>query len=215
MRNEIGIGVMTLLLLSGCSAPGSGGVEQPTLPSQSIEISPPVEDVPDYARFVEIRDSSPAAAMTAAPVAPSRVDIADLQISMDVASVGVNSLGLMDLPERVDVAGWYRFGSAPGSERGATVIAAHVDSLRYGLGPFARLRDAPVGTRVTLTLADGTARSYAISSIEKTLKSDIPIANVFDRDGAARLILITCGGQFNRTSRTYSDNVIVTALPVA
>jgi hypothetical protein len=193
MRNEIGIGVMTLLLLSGCSAPGSGGVEQPTLPSQSIEISPPVEDVPDYARFVEIRDSSPAAAMTAAPVAPSRVDIADLQISMDVASVGVNSLGLMDLPERVDVAGWYRFGSAPGSERGATVIAAHVDSLRYGLGPF----------------------SYAISSIEKTLKSDIPIANVFDRDGAARLILITCGGQFNRTSRTYSDNVIVTALPVA
>lgn len=214
MRNEIGIGVMILLLLSGCSAPGSGGVEQPTLPSKTIETSQPQEAVPNYNRFVEVRDSSPSAALAAAPIAPSRIDVADLQISMDVASVGVNSSGLMEIPERVDVAGWYRYGAAPSSPRGSAVIAAHVDSLKYGLGPFARLKDAPIGTLVTVTLADGSARSYAIASIAKTLKTEIPVEEVFDRDGESRLILITCGGRFDRQSRTYSDNVIVTAVPV-
>ena len=36
-----------------------------------------------------------------------------------------------------------------------------------------------------------------------------------DRGGAARLVLITCGGRFDQASLSYDDNIAVTAVPVA
>jgi hypothetical protein len=40
------------------------------------------------------------------------------------------------------------------------------------------------------------------------------VNEVFDWDGPERLVLITCGGQFDRRALRYSDNVLVTAVPV-
>ena len=41
----------------------------------------------------------------------------------------------------------------------------------------------------------------------------VPLDQIFDREGAPRLILITCGGQFNSEQLNYSDNVVVVAVP--
>jgi hypothetical protein len=46
------------------------------------------------------------------------------------------------------------------------------------------------------------------------LKEQLPLADVFDRSGAPRLVLITCGGQFDYTASSYSDNIVVVATPV-
>ena len=43
-------------------------------------------------------------------------------------------------------------------------------------------------------------------------KSTVPLAEVFDRSGEPRLILITCGGAYHRGTG-YTDNVVATALP--
>jgi hypothetical protein len=40
------------------------------------------------------------------------------------------------------------------------------------------------------------------------------VDRIFARDGAPQLVLITCGGTFDRTIRSYEDNVVVTAEPV-
>jgi hypothetical protein len=32
--------------------------------------------------------------------------------------------------------------------------------------------------------------------------------------GRARLVLVTCGGPYNRTTGHYRDNIVVTAVPV-
>jgi hypothetical protein len=45
-------------------------------------------------------------------------------------------------------------------------------------------------------------------------KADLSKAAVFDRGGNRRLTLITCGGTFDTSTRTYSDNIVVTARSV-
>jgi hypothetical protein len=167
-----------------------------------------VPDVPVRSAAVEdvnVGESSP----------PVRVEIAVVGIDLPVQPVGVRTDGWMDVPENPSVVGWYRFGPAPSTERGATVLAAHVDSLRYGLGPFARLKELTPGAEVLVTDDAGTTTSYRVAEIRRTGKADLVDAGVFDRAGDPRLHLITCGGSFDRQSRTYSDNVIVTAIPVS
>ena len=60
----------------------------------------------------------------------------------------------------------------------------------------------------------GQVRSYAVTSQETTGKVDVEWASVFDRSGPARLVLVTCGGEFDYSTRHYLSNVIVTATPL-
>jgi hypothetical protein len=149
-----------------------------------------------------------------AAVPPTRVLIPSRGIEVAVQPVGVRPDGLMDLPPDVGVAGWYRYGPDPGSDAGTTVISAHVDSLEYGLGPFSQLKNLGAGELVTVTSADGTSRDYAVESVQSIVKAQLPLDQVFDRTGSPRLVLITCGGQFDYNARHYSNNVVVIATPL-
>jgi len=51
-------------------------------------------------------------------------------------------------------------------------------------------------------------------SLQSLPKADLAAAQVFRRDGDHALVLVTCGGAFDRTTRTYAENVVVTAVPV-
>jgi hypothetical protein len=191
---------IALLLLSGCSAttgePASRAVSEVPRPNsgsvgmQSAALKPVIEAVP-----------------------PVRVQVPDAGIDVSVTPVGVKADGQMEIPENVDIAGWYRYGPDPASPVGSTVIAAHVDSLEYGLGQFVKLKGLPAGTRIIVSTADGKTHNYLIDSVQNVLKEQLPVGQIFDREGPPRLALITCGGQFDYTSRTYSDNVIVMASP--
>ena len=117
----------------------------------------------------------------------------------------------MQLPDDPAIAGWYRYGPDARAPSGSIVIAAHVDSLRYGLGPFVRIRDLPSGAPIRITDADGRTTVYRVDFIRRTLKHALPTKSLFDRSGPRRLVLVTCGGTFDTVSRTYSDNVLVHA----
>ncbi|WP_150306721.1 class F sortase [Planctomonas psychrotolerans] len=225
MRVRFGIGLMALLVLSGCSgtpavpqgvpsapapltttpAPGAGLGEQPPA-SPAPETAIVVPDVPR-------QNSSIDAQVTREVVPPVNISVADLELDMPVLGMGVDGDGAMDLPQNTGEAGWYRFGPAPGDPAGTTVIAAHVDSAIYGLGAFARLREVTIGVPVTVRTADGAEHRYTVSEVVRTPKSDVPLGDLFDREGAARLVLVTCGGEFDRSTGHYLDNVIVTAVP--
>lgn len=145
---------------------------------------------------------------------PTALEIPSVGITMAVRPVGVQPDGLMELPEETAVAGWYRFGPAPASASGTSVLASHVDSLEYGIGPFAALRDLPAGTEVRVTDSAGTVHRYAISSVTSVQKQQLPVTDLFDRAGARRLVLITCGGQFDYSTLSYSDNIVAIAEPL-
>ena len=145
--------------------------------------------------------------------APTRLSVPDLGIDMPVDAVGVEDDGSMEIPEDAGRAGWYRFGPAPATPEGATVVAAHVDSWSTGIGPFSRLRDVRPGARVEVTTADGTVHAYVVREVAQIPKQDAPVEQWFDRTGAPRLVLVTCGGAFDREVGHYADNVAVTAEP--
>lgn len=121
----------------------------------------------------------------------------------------------MEIPADPAIAGWYRFGSAPSTGEGATVLAAHVDSRIYGLGPLSALRDAQAGWTISVTAEDGTASSYVVESVTYIPRAQLPVDQLFSRTGPASLVLITCGGTFDEQRRSYSDNVVLVATAVA
>ncbi|GAB3068635.1 hypothetical protein GCM10027080_06860 [Pedococcus soli] len=163
------------------------------------------------------RDAIPAAGVGATvrstPPPPTRIVVPRLDATMRVAPVGVDQRGDMVIPADPRVAGWYRFGAAPGSSSGATVIAAHVDDARYGIGPLARLGTLHRGDTVTLTAGRDELR-YRVTRVLRLDKGELDTDDLFDRDGPARLHLVTCGGAFDRTTGHYEDNIVVVATPV-
>ena len=46
------------------------------------------------------------------------------------------------------------------------------------------------------------------------LKNELPFDTIFSREGNPVLTLVTCGGGFSQSSRSYDSNVVVYAVPV-
>jgi hypothetical protein len=62
-------------------------------------------------------------------------------------------------------------------------------------------------------MSDGSVRRFTVDEIQQIPKVDLPTGDLFRRDGAPRLALITCGGEFDAASRHYRDNIVVLASP--
>lgn len=162
--------------------------------------------------------ASPRAQVDTAPaVAPSpprtvgvRVPAADLDSR--VRPVGVSVDGQMALPPDPEVMGWYRFGPAPGEGTGSVVLAGHLDSARYGLGPLVGLREVEVGDEVSATRVDGTALAYTVVDVRRYDRQALP-DELFARTGPERLRIITCGGEYLPEEGGYQENLVVTAVP--
>ncbi len=179
----------------------------PTAPSTPARV-PGGAEVPRVA-------ATPPPVAGPSPTAPVRVTIPAQEIEVPVDPVGVADDGQMAIPPLAERGGWYRFGADPGDAAGTTVVAAHVDSVASGgTGPFVRLGDVRPGDRVEVALADGSVRAYAVERVERFPKSQARWPDVFTRDGAPRLALVTCGGAFDRATGHYTDNVLVIAAPV-
>ena len=54
--------------------------------------------------------------------------------------------------------------------------------------------------------------TYVVQAVRSYPKAALPV-EVFDRSGAPRLVLITCGGSFDRRTRHYADNIVAYAVP--
>jgi len=176
----------------------------PTITPTALPTDDPLPRVPVY------DPTAPAQPSSAEPV---RLVVPSRDIDMRVVPVGIAADGSMGLSENAFEAGWYEYGPAPGAPAGNAVLAAHVDSVLSGIGPFARLRDVRVGSRVLVTDDASDVHRYRVTSVHKIPKDDAPTAHWFARDGAPRLVLVTCGGAWDAKTRHYADNVVVTAEP--
>ena len=124
--------------------------------------------------------------------------------------MGVDDVGGVALPG-ADAVGWYEYGPVPG-QAGSAVLAGHVD-LNGRKGALFALRDAEAGDEIAVLLSDGSARRFEVVAVEQFAKAAVPYDALFARAGDPRLVVITCGGDFDRARRSYADNVVVTARP--
>jgi hypothetical protein len=149
----------------------------------------------------------------ALPLPDAPVELSVAGRSAPVVPVGVEPSGLVEVPADVGTVGWYRHGVAPGDDAGSAVLVGHVDAARQGLGVLAELRDLPDGAAVEVRRAGGDVLRYRVVAREQWDKGEVPMERLFEPGGPPRLVLISCAGQFDPVTRTYSDNVAVTAVP--
>lgn len=141
--------------------------------------------------------------------APVRLRIPAIGVDTALTRLGVDGTGALVPPAEFDRAGWFTGGPAPG-DVGPAVLAGHVDS-RTGPAVFWRLRDLRPGQEVEVDRADGTAVRFTVTGVTRSAKADFPTEAVFGPTPRAELRLVTCGGEFDRSRRSYTDNVVVTA----
>lgn len=146
-------------------------------------------------------------------VSATAVSIPDIGVDSTLVPLGVDATGALVPPERYDVAGWFAAGPLPGTV-GPAVIAGHVDS-RAGPGVFYRLEEMVVGQIVTVAVSDGSSVRFAVTAVGQYPKTDFPTELVYGPTPGRELRLITCGGNFDPSRRSYLDNIVVyaTALP--
>ena len=213
-----------LLLIAACTADPRSSAARP--PPVSTPTTVPVSTGPSAASVSEFQgptrttstlpwasvrldDEKPTASAD-----PVRIEIAAIDLEAPILPLGVViETGQMEVPQNVDEVGWYRYGPAPGRP-GSAVLAAHVDMAGEGPGVFFHLDRLRIGDQVNVAFDDGTTSAFVVSHAERVPKGELNFDSLFSPGGEPLLRLITCGGDFNRTLRSYDDNIVITAHPL-
>jgi hypothetical protein len=90
------------------------------------------------------------------------------------------------------------------------VILGHVDS-RDGPGIFLNLAWLPGGAIVKVDRSDGSTVTFRVTKVSRVSKTSFPTDLVYAPTLEPTLRLVTCGGSFDKTRRSYRDNVIAFA----
>jgi hypothetical protein len=141
--------------------------------------------------------------------APVRLRIPALHVNSAVQRLGLQADGTVEVPKRIDVAGWYDGGPRPG-QPGPAVILGHVDS-HNGPGIFFDLSTVRPGTLVRVDRADGSMVTFRVRKVTRVSKTSFPTDLVYAPSLDPTLRLVTCGGSFDHTRGSYRDNVIAFA----
>ena len=137
---------------------------------------------------------------------PARIVIPAIRVDAKIIRVGRLDDGKMEVPP-FGLAGWYTLGPAPGAS-GPSVIVAHVDS-KEGPDVFFRLKDLRPGDEILIYDEDGHEATFLMDIKEQQLKSELPTERIWNDTWQPVIRLITCGGDFDRSSGHYLSNVIV------
>ncbi len=202
---------------SSDSSTSSAGPPPPTtLPGTSQKVSPtPTMGEPEPATAPVAPAAPPAtsvSAVSAPPMGssrPARLQVPALGADAPLLDLGLQADGTLEVPPDASSVGWFTGGPTPG-ELGPAVIVGHVDwSGQPGI--FYNLRDLRPDDDITVTREDGSVARFVVRSTEQFPKADFPTESVYGNIDHAGLRLITCGGSFDPSVRSYQDNIIVFA----
>ena len=141
--------------------------------------------------------------------APTRLRIRRIGLDAPLERLRLNPKGVLEPPVDFDRPGWYAGGTAPG-EPGPAVIAGHVDSYT-GPAVFARLTALRPGDLIEVERGKAWV-PFRVASAVWYPKDRFPTATVYGPTPDAQLRLLTCGGEFDDTLRSYRDNLVVYAV---
>ena len=132
-------------------------------------------------------------------------------VLVDAVSTGRD--GRLDVPDDPRTAGWWRGGSRVGDPSGKTLLAAHVDSPRERLGPFAELYDARPGLRLVLRSA-GLRQDFRVRSVRVIPRQSLAARpDLYSPSGARQLVLVTCAPPYDPANGGYQNLVVLVASP--
>ena len=164
------------------------------------------------------------AAESRSPVVPTRVPYADrltpmrlripaIDVVGDIQPVGMTDDVTMQVPGDISVIGWFDRSVTPSSEVGNTVLVGHRDGVSDPNGVFRRLGELGTGDEVRVRDLSGRVLKYEVSSVRLLDREEFAdeAEGIFAIHGPHRLILVTCGGNYDAGQGGYQANYVVVA----
>lgn len=142
---------------------------------------------------------------------PKKLIAESINLKIDVIPVGVAKDGYMETPASWNIAGWYE-KSAYAGDLGNVVINAHYDDNYGRPAAFWELKNLKSDDTLTLIDSLGKYYNYKVTEVFYVGIDDPNRLDVIeDNKDKSILTLITCGGVWNSSERTYSKRLVVRA----
>jgi sortase (surface protein transpeptidase) len=214
-RRLIICGLAVLLVLAGIVVlvVGIRGQNHAPQPSPAAAATQASASVPAAAGTSASSSASPAPrGPLLAKSVPSSLQIPAIGVSSALLQLGLNTDQTVQVPPlgKDSQAGWYTGSPTPG-ELGPSLLVGHVDSAEYGPGVFYKLGALHQGDTVDVTRSDSTVAVFRIDRVASFPKDHFPTLEVYGDTDNAQLRLITCGGKFDFSARSYESNIVVFA----
>lgn len=189
----------------GAEDVASSQVDAPdaTLPAPEPAGSEPTPS--DTGTYEEERDRPPSP--------PRQILIPGIDVDASVIDLGLTTDGALETPTDFAQAGWWAGGTVA-DEAGPTVIVGHVDD-QNGPAVFFRLQELEPGDPIVVVDDRGQRVDFVV--VDKGLydKDAFPTERVYgdgsDQHSRTTLRLVTCGGEFDRSVRSYEANWVIYA----
>lgn len=212
--------VGAVLLAAGVIALAIAVVAQRSAPQPPASAATPVDVVPSVAPATVPGPGT--GSMTAGrsgtrgPLlqrsAPTRISIPSIGVNGVLGTIGLDRTGQIETPPlgKDSHAYWLDVSPTPG-ELGPATIIGHVDSAANGPGVFFRLGDLRQRDVIDVSRTDGTTATFEVERVAEYKKASFPTQEVYGNIDHAGLRLITCGGSFDSSARSYESNIVVYA----
>jgi hypothetical protein len=209
----VALALATVLVVAGCSRgddQAAPSVTAPTTPSSTTTTPPPPPTTPQTTAVPLITAANDSVTSVPEPEQTVESDI-DLElpalgITAPVIESGVTQDLVLQVPSDPAVLGRWADGARPGDGRGSVVLAGHV-SYRGELGVLHTLQNLEPGDEAVVETPSGPI-TYVTDRVDVYRKTALPYEEIFQFDVPERLVLITCGGKFDRSTGHYDSNVV-------
>jgi len=145
-----------------------------------------------------------------APDMPKRILIPNINVDGYIQLVGIDKDYRIAVPSNVHLAGWYINSAKPG-EIGLSIMDGHRDGSTVG-GVFRNIEKLKKGDEIQIEYGDGSIRDFNVVEVKQVSIEDAYNLMYEKRDAIERqLNLVSCGGKYSKTQKTYEDRIIVIA----
>ncbi len=214
--------VIAVLTVTGCTREAASAAD-PSAPTSTTTSSsrPSSTRTPTSteATTTSVVASAEQRPTTAPPVAAPRATVsselqlvvAAVDIDAPIIEVGVTDSRVLEIPEDPAVVGRWGDGARPGDGTGSIVLAGHVD-YNGRPGALRALASLEPGDQAVLAGSDGD-KIYIAERVDVYQKQALPYEAIFQYDVSERLVIVTCGGRFDRAAGHYESNVVAYLRP--
>ena len=197
------VAVLVSLAVGSCGS-AEPAAEPGVSPVTTVTAStPPTEQRAVPPQVAERRPAEMAASV------PERVQIPAIGVDSDLMELGLQDDGTLEVPPGAFPAGWFTGAPTPG-ELGPAIIVGHIDWVT-GPGVFFRLAELAVGDEIRVERADGSVAVFRTTAVGQYPKDAFPTEQVYGDIDHAGLRVVSCGGEFDRRTGHYEDNVVAFA----
>jgi len=139
---------------------------------------------------------------------PVRLRIPSIGVDTPFEYVGLTKSGAIGVPKERSNVAWFTHGPHPG-ESGTAIVVGHYGWGNKKSSVFDNLHKLGKGDKLYIEDEEGETTTFVVRESRKYDKHEDPPELFGLADGRSYLNLITCDGEWDATSKTYSQRLVV------